>query len=108
MTARPMNLDNDINNPLWELYDPMCLILLAQEQCPEEEWLIHSLSTCTRCIPSSIAYVYFVNPENPNQPGSEWQFERNIHLYHSKEGHIVLDILSDQRIGGVEFINKIE
>lgn len=52
-------------------------------------------------------YIYFVSAERPNQPGSEWQFKESIVLEHKTEGTIVLDILKDGKIGGIEFVNQI-
>jgi hypothetical protein len=48
-----------------------------------------------------------VNSEKPNQKGSEWQFDENIILEHETEGTIVLDVLKDGRIGGIEFVSQI-
>jgi hypothetical protein len=81
---------------------------LAKEQLPEEPWLPDAISNCRRAWRRSAAYTYFVNPENPNKPGSEWQFETNILLEHPSEGTLVLDVLKGQRIGGVETIDRIE
>ena len=52
-------------------------------------------------------YIRFVTGERPNLPGSEWQFEENVVLEHDTEGTIVLDILKDGRIGGIEFVSQI-
>ena len=48
-----------------------------------------------------------VSSENPNQPGSDWQFDDNIILDDEKEGDLVLDILKGYRVGGVEFLSKL-
>jgi hypothetical protein len=53
-------------------------------------------------------YTYFVDPTNPNKPGSEWQFDANIVVEHPTEGTLVLDVLKDQRIGGFETLDRIE
>jgi len=92
----------------WEPYDPTWLLELAREQLPEEVWLQDALAVCRRAWTKSPAYVYFVNPQNPNIVGSEWQFETNMVLEHPTEGELVLDILRGRRVGGVEFISKIE
>ena len=92
----------------WETYDPTWLVELARERLPEELWLQAALSVCRRAWKASPAYMNFVNPQNPNMPGSEWQFETNIVLEHPTEGELVLDILKGRRVGGVEFISKIE
>jgi len=92
----------------WEAYDPAWLVALVREQCPDEPWLADAAATCTRCQVESRAYIYFVDGASPNQPRSPWQFERNIVLSSPSEGEIVLDILTDQRIGGVEFVRRIQ
>ena len=91
----------------WEPYDPSWLVALAREQAPEEPSLARSLSDCTTCFRKSPAYVYFVDPTNPNQPGSAWQFRENFVLEHPVRGDIVLDILKDGRVGGIEFLDEV-
>jgi uncharacterized protein YuzE len=34
---------------------------------------------------------------------NEWQFNKNITLEHPEQGDLILDILKDGQIGGVEF-----
>jgi hypothetical protein len=91
----------------WESYNPSWLVVLACEQHPQQPWLPDALSQCTRCLRESDAYIYFVNPVNPNEPGSEWQFDTSILLECPTEGLLVLDILKENRVGGVEFVDKI-
>lgn len=90
----------------WEPCDPSWLVTLAREQHPSETWLPSALSTCTRCWRESKAYVRFVNSRNPNEPGSDWQFLTNLTLESVEEGFIVLDILQNHRVGGVEFVDN--
>jgi hypothetical protein len=92
----------------WHDYDPDWLVRLAKEQLPQEAWLHEAISRCRVARMESAAYIHFVNPANPNMPGSEWQFQKNIVLNDPKQGELVLDILKDGRVGGVEFVNKIE
>ena len=91
----------------WEPYDPTWLVDLARQSCPDESWLVAALQRCTRAARESRAYLHFVDPANANAPGSEWQFVENILLEHPTEGDIVLDILTDRRVGGVEFLGRI-
>jgi len=91
----------------WEPYDPTWLVDLARESYPDEPWLAAALERCTRAAHESRAYVHFVDPANPNAPGSAWQFVENIVLEHPTEGDIVLDILTDRRIGGAEFLSRL-
>ncbi len=91
----------------WKPYDPTWLVNLARESYPDEPWLAEALARCVRGAQESPAYIHFVDPSGPNTPGSEWQFEENLLLDHPEEGTLVLDILREQRIGGVEFLGRI-
>ena len=99
--------DNIIPMIRWKKYDPQWLIELVKQQIPERSEIVAALEKCTRCFEESEAYIYFVDSANANEPGSQWQFQKNIVL-ESPEGEIVLDLLKDGRIGGVEFVGKIE
>lgn len=92
----------------WETYDPTWLVELALEQVPEERWLPEALSNCRRAYRESGVYTYFVDPANPNQPGSEWQIDTSIVVEHPTEGTLVLDVLKGPRVGGFETLARIE
>ncbi len=83
----------------WKSYDPQWLVDLAMEQVPSETELHDALRNCTK-----IRGDYFVDSSRPNKPGSEWQFDRNVTLDHPELGYIVLDILKDGRVGGIEYL----
>jgi hypothetical protein len=91
----------------WNVYDPTWLVTLAKEQHPDKPWLAHALSQCTRYRRESRAYFHFIDADRANQPGSIWQFVQNLQLYDRTEGDLILDILTDQRVGGLEFLNKL-
>ena len=91
----------------WEPYDPSWLVRLARAQEPDESWLPLALSHCTSCCWRGRAYVYFVDPSNANEPGADWQFKENIALYDASEGELLLDILRDGRVGGIEFLSRL-
>jgi hypothetical protein len=95
------------NNMGWDIYNPEWLAQLAETQLPEERWLPEAIRKCTKYYKGSDAYYYFVSPKNPNMPGSEWQHDRSIIIKDEYKGIIVLDILKDNRVGGVEFLDKI-
>ncbi len=84
------------------------IIELIKEQEPDRIDLIEELEKSNRKKWVRQAYIHFVSGERPNQPGSEWQFGENIVLEHETEGTIVLDILKDGRIGGIEFLSQIK
>jgi len=83
------------------------IIELIKRQEPDRLDLIEELEKSERKKWIRQPYIHFVSAERPNQPGSEWQFDENIVLEHETEGTIVLDILKDGRIGGIEFVSQI-
>ena len=83
------------------------IIELIKEQEPDRLDLIEELEKSERKKWIRQPYIHFVSAERPNQSDSEWQFEENIVLEHETEGTIVLDILKDGRIGGIEFVSQI-
>jgi hypothetical protein len=87
----------------WRPYDPSWLLSLAKEQLPEEGWLHDEVSACVRAS-GNIPYIHFVSASRSNRLGSEWQFDKNIHLDHPEYGELILDILKDKRVGGIEFL----
>ncbi|HOJ63605.1 MAG TPA: hypothetical protein PLE45_04220 [Spirochaetota bacterium] len=91
----------------WLPYDPSELIKLAREQYPEKEWLIEELKKCTKYLKESSMYYYFVDPDSERWKGGSVTYEfyderRAISLF------IVLDILKDRSVGGVEFIPDVD
>lgn len=91
----------------WVPFDPSWVVELARAQLPEEKWLPEALRACTRCSYEDRAYAHFVDPSEPNRPGSEWQFVRVLLLHDPKLGHLVLDVLTGDRIGGIEFLDRL-
>lgn len=83
------------------------IIDLIKEQEPDKTDLIEQLKKSDRKKWIRQPYIRLISGTRPNQLDSEWQFEENIVLEHDSEGTIVLDILKDGRIGGIEFINQI-
>lgn len=89
-------------------FAPCMLIEAVKEQAPEYPWLPEALAECGAGQWESPAYVGYVSRRNPNQPGSEWQFEANVVLNHQTLGMVVIDVLQGSRLGGIEFVDKIE
>ncbi|SDI64100.1 hypothetical protein [Winogradskyella thalassocola] len=83
------------------------IIELIKEQEPERTDLIEQLENSEIKEWFRQAYIRFVSGFRSNQPNSEWQFKENIELEHPTEGTIILDILKDGRIGGIEFLKYI-
>jgi len=83
------------------------VIELIKEQEPDRHDLIEELKKYENKKWIRQAYIRFVSSEKPNLPGSKWQFKENIVLEHEVEGTIILDVLKDGRIGGIELVNQI-
>jgi hypothetical protein len=93
----------------WEPHDPRRLIDLAQVQHPDKPWLAEALAACTSCHWESRSrkYLRFIDAIHANQPGSLWQFDQNLWLEDPREGRLLLDVLTNHRIGGVEFYDRL-
>ena len=91
-----------------ERFEPRMLIADAQAQAAELDWLPAALSNCGPGQWESCAYVHYVSGNAPNQRDSQWQFEKNIVINHKVFGMLVIDILRGDRIGGIEFVDRIE
>ncbi len=92
----------------WIDYDPTWLVAEAARCHPKRPELQEALAQCRRARWGSEAFVYFVDESQPNQPGSAWQFEENVMLLSTPEGDLVLDLLKGSRIGGVEFLDRVQ
>ena len=89
-------------------FEPHMLIEAVREQAPEYPWLPEALASCGSGQWESRAYVRYVPCQNPNQPGDEWQFETSVALIHETFGVVVIDLLKGGRLGGIEFVDRIE
>ncbi len=79
------------------------LIQILEKEEQKNENLINSLQNCKGGNWKNKAYYQFINSENPNQVGSKWQFLDNVIIEHKEIGTIIIDLLTDNRIGGLEF-----
>lgn len=91
----------------WEDYDPSWIIKASEYRTKEYSWLANALKQCTKAKEKSEYYTYFVDKSKPNKPGSEWQFQESITIENSPEGDIILDIIKNNRVGGIEFLSKV-
>ncbi|KAB1065291.1 hypothetical protein [Salibacter halophilus] len=87
-------------------FDIEWIIDLIKEQEPDRTDLIEQLEMNERRRWIRQPYIFLLSVEKPSKPGSECQFGENIVLEHEREGTIVLDILEDGRIYGVEFVDQ--
>lgn len=83
------------------------IIELVKEQYPTETGIIEGLKNAPEGKWTSNAYYQFVDSSNANAPGADWQFDENIVLEKKGKGDIVLDLLKDGRVGGIEFLDHI-
>ncbi len=95
-------------SPEWKSFDPSWLIKLAEIQFPDDSWLIESLERCQKASFDGVSYYFFVERERADDQNSEWEFARNIKLRDSEKGEIVLDILKNNWIGGMEYLEQYE
>lgn len=83
------------------------VIDLIKINIPEKSSLKDTLENAKNGNWESKAYYRFVDSKNANKPDAEWQFKENIVFDHPKLGTIILDILQDERLGGIEFVKFI-
>ncbi|SHL65539.1 hypothetical protein [Chryseobacterium polytrichastri] len=80
------------------------VIDLIKTKIPENLNLNKALENAKNGDWESKAYYKFIDATNANKPGAEWQFKENIIVEHPTLGTIVLDILTEDRLGGIEFV----
>ena len=83
------------------------IIELVRQQEPLRKDVIKALRECKGGQWRGNAYFQFVDSNNANQIGAEWQFEDNIVIEHPEKGTIIIDFLKDNKIGGLEFYELI-
>lgn len=91
----------------WQAYDPGWLVALVRAQMPDDRPLLDAVHRCTRASVESRAYTRFVSGFRANQPGAAWQFDHNVTLESEDYGHLVLDVLKDGNVGGLEFVDRL-
>jgi len=84
-------------------FDPDWIIDLVKVQEPLRKDIIDALKKCKKGYWNSKAWVYFADKDGP-----EWQIAENFILNHETKGLIVLDLLKNGKIGGIEFVKEIE
>ncbi|MDQ3021629.1 MAG: DUF2283 domain-containing protein [Bacteroidota bacterium] len=83
------------------------IIELIKEQESERTDIIESLNKCKDGYWQGSAYYCFVNSTNANKTGAEWQYVESIEIEDTVNGDIIIDLLKDGRIGGIEFLRFI-
>lgn len=84
------------------------IIELVRKHDPDRQDIVYALQNVSGGQWTSNGYYGFVDNRNSNQPGAVWQFDKNIVLQQENKLDIVLDILKDGQIGGLEFIDLID
>lgn len=77
------------------------LIEYAETQYPDRMWIVESLKQSSIFKKESEAYYYCIPKDN-------WDFKHNIVLDDTVYGDVVLDIMKDNTIGGVELVSRIQ
>jgi hypothetical protein len=99
---------HDHQNLVWAPFDPSSLVELARAQYRDEPALATALARIHYAARGCSAYDYTSETLPPDGPlhRFEW-FEVNMELIDG-DGHlIVLDLLRDGRVGGIERVNDI-
>jgi hypothetical protein len=84
------------------------IIKLVQEQKPNRQDLIQALEKCSGGQWTGNGYFQFVSSKDSNQPSSGWQNRECVVIEQKGKGDIVIDLLKDERIGGIEFLDLID
>ena len=85
--------------PGWQPYDPAWLVALARKQHPDKPAIADALSRCLQATGSGTACVHFAS-SSQGVDGSE-------ELHDPQLGLIVVDVLRDGRIGGIEIVGLL-
>lgn len=88
-------------------FEPAWIVAAVEKCFPENRKLAEAAARCTRYLSGTEFYVHFVSSENANVPGVEWQHDYCEVLEETPYGEVVLDILKDGRIGGIEFLHQV-
>ena len=84
------------------------IIFLLKRQEPDRDDIVESLRKAKNGQWTSNGYYSFVNSKDANETDAEWQFCENVVLEQENKGDIVLDILKDGQVGGIEFMDLID
>lgn len=92
---------------IWSEYNPSWLVAEAQKVASQFPWLSDSFRECTQVYKKNDYYFYFIDPSNPNSDSSNWKFQQSTSLFDTPYGHIEVDILEGNIVGGIEFYSKL-
>ena len=87
--------------PGWEPYDPTWLAVLAAAERPD---IVGAVLQCTSVIRESIAYYRFLSPVDGE---GRRRIRESIPFDDPDRGEVVVDVISDGRVSGVEFLRHV-
>ena len=90
-----------------EPYNPDWLVALAKLQHADKPWLADAFARCRTVVKRTKFIIHFVDANDANKPGAEWQFDTNVWLNDPVEGNLVVDVLKGGRVGAVEFYDRL-
>jgi len=90
----------------WETYNPDWLIELAKAQLPHDPGLCAALQRIRLRAVESPAYWRLA--ESVEATGVPVKVARTITLQHPQFGELILDVLADGSVSGVEFYDRLD
>ncbi|MEO8591177.1 MAG: hypothetical protein ABI432_17495 [Flavobacteriales bacterium] len=91
------------NNP-GRRFDPALLVRLARAQWSDRPELAAAFANCTREWPRNGLYTYFQSPVDREK---KWDFGGSLFLEHPVLGTLVVDVMKDNSIGGMEYLDRV-
>ncbi|MBK7384850.1 MAG: hypothetical protein IPI81_16180 [Flavobacteriales bacterium] len=84
-------------------FDPRTLVECAQAQWTDEPQLAVAFARCTRAWDRNELYTYFNSPADRRTK----HFAANLFLAHPTLGALVVDVMTDGSIGGIEYLDRV-
>jgi hypothetical protein len=85
-------------------FHPAEFARLTREQWPHRPALCEAWLRCTRHWPESTLYTHFVAPA---EHALRWKFASGFQLQHPALGTLIVDVLRDGSIGGMEYLDRV-
>lgn len=85
-------------------FDPTLFARLARDQWQDEPDLCAAWLRCTMEWPKDDLYTHFMPPMERQH---RWNFRASLFLSHPTLGTLVVDVLKDGSIGGMEYLDRV-
>lgn len=85
-------------------FDPLDLVKITRQQHPHKPEWAEAFARCTRQWPESELYTHFMSWAEQQR---SWAFACGFVLEHVTHGTLIIDVLKDGRIGGVEYLTRV-